>query len=67
MSPKGAETKALMKIVDDATNLARQLSQLLGLNIKTRIFTNSRPLLESIGSSGQKEEKNLRQLLMYLK
>ena len=52
MSPKAAETRALMKMVDDATNLARQVSQLLGLRIRTRLFTDSRPLLESIGSSG---------------
>ena len=57
MSPKAAETRALMKMVDDATNLARQVSQLLGLRIRTRLFTDSRPLLESIGSSGQIEKK----------
>ena len=67
MSPKAEETRALMKMVDDATNLARQVSQLLGLKIKTRLFTDSRPLLESIGSSGQIEEKNLRQSIMYFK
>ena len=67
MSPKAAETRALMKIVDDATNLARQVSQLLGLRIKTRIFTDSRHLLEPKRSPGQIEEKNLRQSIMYLK
>ena len=56
-----------MKIVDDVTNLARQVSQLLSLSVRTRIFTDSRPLLESIGSSGQIEEKNLRQSIKYLK
>ncbi len=61
MSPKAAETRALMKIVDDVTNLARQVSQLFGLSIMTRIFTDSRHLLKLIGSSGQIEEKNLRQ------
>ena len=67
ISLKALETRALMKIVDDATNLARQVSQLLGLSINTRIFIDARPLLESIGSSGQIEEKNLRQSIMYLK
>ena len=67
MSPKAAETRALMKMVDDSTNLARQVSQLLGLRIRTRLFTDSRPLLESIGSSSQIEEKNLRQSIMYFK
>ena len=60
MSPKAAETRALMKLVDDATNQARQVSHLMSLDVRTRIFTDSRPLLESIGSSGQIEEKNLR-------
>ena len=60
MSPKAAETRALMKMVDNATNLATQVYQLLGIRIGTRLFTDSRPLLESIGSSGQIEEKNLR-------
>ena len=67
MSPKATETRALMKIVDDVTNLARQVSQLFGLSIMTRIFTDSRHLLKLIGSSGQIEEKNLRQSIMYLK
>ena len=67
MSPTSAETRELMMIVDDVTNIARQVSQLLSLSIRTRIFTDSRPLLELIGSSGQIEEKNLRQSIMYLK
>ena len=67
MSPKAAEARALMKMVDDATNQARQVSQILSLSVRTRIFTDSRPLLESIGSSGQIEEKNLRQSVMFLK
>ena len=40
---------------------------LLNVNIKTRLFTDLRPLLESIGSSGQIEEKALRQSVAYLK
>ena len=32
-----------------------------------KLFTDSRPLLESIGSSGQIEEKALRQTVAYLK
>merc|ERR1712105_208923 len=35
--------------------------------IETRMFTDSRPLLESIGSLGQIEEKALRQLVASLK
>ena len=43
------------------------MSQLLNANIKTRLFTDLHPLLESIGSSGQIEEKALRQSVSYLK
>ena len=37
------------------------------IQIKIRVFTDSRPLLESIGSLGQIEEKALRQSIAYLK
>ena len=56
-----------MKVVDDTLCLARQISLLLNTEIKTRLFTDSRPLLESIGSSGQVEEKTLRQSVASLK
>ena len=44
MSPKAAETRVLMKLVDDVTNQARQVSYLMSLDVRTRIFTDSRPL-----------------------
>ena len=66
-SPKAAETRSLMKLVDDSMNLARQLSKLMNIKVRTKIFTDSRPLLESISSSGQIEEKALRQSIAYLK
>merc|ERR1712074_341061 len=62
-----AETRSLMKVVDDTLCLARQISLLLNTEIKTRLFTDSQPLLESIGSSGQVEEKILRQSVASLK
>ena len=65
--PKAAETTALMRLVDDGTSLARQVSQLLNIPVKTRVFTDSRPLLESIGSLGQIDEKALRQSIAYSK
>ena len=65
--PKAAKTRALMRLVDDGTSLARQVTQLLNVEVKTRVFTESRSLLESIGSSGQTEEKALRQSVAYLK
>ena len=56
-----------MKLVDDGLNMSRQLSTLIGKKIPLRIFTDSRPLLESIGSSSQIAEKSLRQSIAYLK
>ena len=66
-SPKVMETRALMRLVDDMTSQARQVTELLNVEVKTRVFTDSRPLLESIGSSGQIEEKALRLSVAYLK
>ena len=57
----------MIKSVDDTSCLSRQVSQLLNTKIETRMFTDSRPLLESIGSSGQVEEKSLRQSVASLK
>ena len=67
LSPKAAETRSLTRVVDDTLCLARQLSQLLNTDIETRLFTDSRPLLESIGSSGQIEGKSLGQSIAALK
>merc|ERR1711873_190629 len=53
--------------MDDGVHMAKQLSQLLNVKMKVRLFTYSRPWLESIGSSGQIEEKTLRQSVAYLK
>ena len=46
-----------MILVDDGTSMASKISQLINREIKTRIFTDSRRLLESIESSAQIEEK----------
>ena len=67
MSPKAAETRSLLRLVDDSLCLARQLSAMMNTRIETKIYTDSRPLLESIGSSGQIEEKALRQSVASLK
>merc|ERR1712090_84812 len=67
LSPKAAETRSMVKIVDDSVSLARQISLLLNVNLKVKEFTDSRPLLESLGSSGQIEEKLLRQSIASLK
>ena len=67
MSPKAAETRSMIKIVDDSLCLARQISLLLNINLKVKEFTDSRPFLETLGSSGQIEEKLLRQSIASLK
>ena len=67
VSPKAAETRALLRMMDDSVHMAKQISQLMNVKMKVRLFTDSRPLLESIGSSGQIEEKALRQSVAYLK
>ena len=36
-SPKAAETRALMKLVDNGTSLASQVTQLLNVKVKTRV------------------------------
>ena len=56
-----------MRGVDDSLCLVRQISMLLGIEMKVKLFTDSRPLLESLGSSGQVEEKTLRQSIASLK
>ena len=57
----------MVRIVDDSICLARQISLLLNINLKVKEFTDSRPLLETLGSSGQIEEKLLRQSIACLK
>ena len=66
-SPKAAETRGVMKIVDDAVNIKKQLKVLMKMEISLRVFTDSRPLLESVGSSSQVAEKQIRQSIAFLK
>ncbi len=49
-SPKASETRGVMLVVDDAKNVADQLKDLLNAEIKVRVFTDSCPLLETLGS-----------------
>ena len=46
-SPKASETRGVILVVDDAKNVADQLKDLLNADIKGKIFTDSRPLLET--------------------
>ncbi len=45
VSPKAAETRALLRLMDDGVHMAKQWSQLLNVKMKVRLFTDSRPLL----------------------
>ena len=54
-------------MMDDGSNMSRQLSILMGEKVPLKVFTDSRPLLESIRSSNQIAEKSLRQSIAYLK
>ena len=67
VSPKAAETRSLLRLMDDGVHMAKQLSQLMNVSIKVRLFTDSCLLLESIRSSGQIEVKALRQSVAHLK
>ena len=70
-SAKEAETRNIMTNVDTAVYLSAQLSLLLfGDNrskIPVRIYTDSIPLLESIASTRQVEQKLLRNTMTDLK
>ena len=67
ISPKAAETRSLLRLMNGCIHMAKQLSQLLNARIRTRLFTVLRPLLESLGSSGHTDEKVLRQSVSYLR
>ena len=59
--------RGVMELVDNGINMARHLSVLLKDHAKLKVFSDSRPLLESIGSSKQVEEKSLYQPVVFLK
>ena len=48
MSPKAAETRSLLRLMDDTVHMAKQLSQLMNVSMKIRLFTDLRLLLESM-------------------
>ena len=58
--------RALAKVVDDTTSFTRELARILSIKIGTRACMDSRPWLKSLGSSGQIEEKVLRQSVALL-
>ena len=44
-SPKVAETRGVIKLVNDSMNMAKQISILMMDNVTLSVFTYSRPLL----------------------
>ena len=70
-SAKDAETRNLIKLVDDSVYLAKGVEQLIfgdnGGKVPVKLFTDSRPTLESIASSKQVERKLLRNAVTDLK
>ena len=40
VSPKAAETRALLRLMDDGVHMAKQLLQLLNVSMKVRLFTD---------------------------
>ena len=48
MCPKEAETRTLMKIMDNSMTILSHLSRLLKIKVGAKIFTDSRLLLESL-------------------
>ena len=52
-SPKAAETRGVMELVDDGVNTFNQLKILINDVVNFRVFTDLRLLLETTGSSSQ--------------
>ena len=70
-SAKDAETRNVMKMVDTAVYLAQQLAVLLfgdgDHKIPVKVYTDSKPLLDSIASTKQVEQRLLRNMMTDLK
>ena len=70
-SAKDAETRNIMNIVEDGLYMAQQLSMLLfgskELRIPVKVYTDSKPLLDSISSTRQVTSKLLRNTMTDLK
>ena len=70
-SAKDAETRNILNLVEDGLYLAQQLSMLLfgsrELKIPVKVYTDSKPLLDSISSTKQVANKLLRNTMTDLK
>ena len=70
-SAKEAETRNIMKLVDTSVYLSQQVAALLfgekTYTIPVKVYTDSRPLLDSIASTKQVEQRLLRNTMTDLK
>merc|ERR1712105_388164 len=68
-SAKDAETRNIVKLVDDSVYMAMCLSQLhnMDTHLGVKLFTDSIPTLESIASTKQVERKLMRNCISSLK
>ena len=70
-SAKAAETRSMVAILDDSQFYAGQIEQLLygkhEKKVPIKLYTDSKPLLESISSTHQVEEKLLRNSITDMK
>jgi hypothetical protein len=70
-STKSAETRSMLNLTDTATFTASQMKQMLfgeeGAKIPVKLYTDSKPLLESISSTHQIDEKQLRNTITDMK
>ena len=70
-SAKGAETRSMMKLMEDSQFFAQQVEQLLFgrymKKIPLNLFSDSKPLLESIGSTHQIDDRLLRSSISDMK
>ena len=70
-SAKAAETRSMVAILDESQFYAGQIEQLLygrkEKKVPIKLYTDSKPLLESISSTHQVEEKLLRNSITDMK
>ena len=66
ISTKAAETREVMKLVDDEVNIAQQFRILMKDEASLRVITDSSSLKESIGCSCQVAEVALTQSVAFL-
>ena len=69
-SSKEAETKNVLKLVDEAMYQARMMEEVLfdgKKKVKIDLYTDSKPLMDSIASTKQVEQKMMRPIINNMK